>query len=136
MFKYTSLLIVIIFISCESKNNSIKKFNKQNVEIRKEIIGANFNNSDVISIDIKTMEINQLNLKRNSVHLEGVEKNYILNKLDGLQEKGLYKCIQTHLIYLNFKNDTLKFSLCNTLVRAKGSDMYYELPNGKSILDK
>lgn len=136
MFKYISFLMVFIFISCDSKNISTKKFQEPDLEIRKAITGFNFNNSDIISIDIKTKNVNQLNLKKDSVHLEGIDKNFILNKLDALQEKGIHKCIQTHLIYLNLKDDTMSFSLCNTLVRAKGSDQYYELPNGKSILYK
>ncbi len=131
---YLILLLLIGFTSsCESKKRNSKQ---QSLDIRKEILGVSFTDSEVLSIDVVQIEHPMLGGIIASKKLNKTEQKKFLEDFDNLEEKGIYKCMSNYVIRLNFEGDTLRLKVCGKLISNRESDLYYELASGESIIEK
>lgn len=101
---------------------------------RKEILGRNFSDAEVLSIDILDIEHPMLGGVTDSLTLSTDQKKTFLSRFDQLVEKGMYKCGKIQVIRLNFEKDTLRLKVCGNKISNRTSDLYYELKNGADIL--
>ena len=125
-------LILGTLISC--RNN----LNKKELEFvsRKEILGREFSNSDIRSIEIIEIRHPLLGGIIQIVKLNEKQKVKFLNDFDNLKKKGMFKCGAKYVVRLNMETDTLRLKVCGTKVANRTKDYYYELENGKSIIDE
>ncbi|MNJ86379.1 hypothetical protein D3C87_38730 [compost metagenome] len=123
--------ILLILTACTSpiKHAESKRDN------RKEILGRNFSDKEVLSIDILNIEHPMLGGITDSLTLPENQKKKFLDRLDQLEEKGMFKCGKIKVIRLNFEKDTLRLKVCDGKVAQRTSDLYYELKDGSSILE-
>lgn len=113
-----------------------KKKNLNNSNNRKEILGKDFNNSDVLSVEIIEIKHPMLGGIEEKIKISENEKNDFLNDFDNLEKKGIYKCGAKYIIRLNLESDTLRLKVCGTMVANRMNDMYYELDSEENIIDK
>ena len=110
-------LLILVFIiallaSCHSKN-------------RKEILGRDFSNSEIQSIEIVEIAQPMLGGILETKQLTAHQMSDFLNEFDNLKQKGMYKCATKHIIRLNFEQDTLRLKYCNGMFANREKDMYY-----------
>ena len=53
-----------------------------------------------------------------------------------MKNKGIGKCRSNYVIRIILESKTLKLKVCGNSVSNREKDIYYELPNGKSIIDQ
>lgn len=130
--KYLTIIFAIgILVSC-GKNTQKKESESIN---RMEILDRNFSNSDIHSIEIIEIEHPMLGGIIQSVKLNEKQKEKFLTDFDNLKKKGILKCGAKYVVKLNMETDTLRLKVCGTNVANRSNDLYYELGNGKSIID-
>lgn len=127
------LLLIVITSSCSSEKKLSKIIALNN---RLEILGRSFSNSEVKSIDIVQIEHSMLGGIIASTTLTDQQKETFLTDFDHLKEKGICKCMSKYVIRLNFEKDTLRLKVCDKIVSNRTNDLYYELENGKSIIEE
>ena len=126
-----TLLILVILFSCGNEN----KKSDVHSDNRNEILGRNFSNSDILSIEIIEIEHPMLGGIIETIKIPDNKKDEFLTDFDNLNKKGMYKCGAKYVIRLNTENDTLRLKVCGTMVSNRMNDMYYELENEKSIIE-
>ncbi len=130
--RYLIIIFAIgILVSC-GKNTQKKESESIN---RMEILDRNFSNSDIHSIEIIEIEHPMLGGIIQSVKLNEKQKEKFLTDFDNLKKKGILKCGAKYVVRLNMETDTLRLKVCGTNVANRSNDLYYELENGKSIID-
>jgi len=124
------ILIFGILISCgnSSKNKELESIS------RKEILGREFSNSDIRSIELIEIEHPMLGGIIQTIKLNEIQKEKFLTDFDNLKKKGMFKCGANYVVRLNMETDTLRLKVCGTIVANRTNDFYYELENGKSII--
>ena len=130
--KYLKLIIAFgILISCG--NNSK---NKESESIsRKEVLGREFSNSDIHSIELIEIEHPMIGGIIQTIKLNELQKEKFLTDFDKLKKKGMFKCGANYVVRLNMETDTLRLKVCGTNVANRKKDFYYELESGKSIIE-
>jgi len=130
--KYLIIIFAFgILISC-GKNTKQKESESLN---RMEILNKNFSNSAILSIEIIEIEHPILGGIIQSIKLNEKQKEKFLIDFDNLREKGMLKCGAKYVVRLNMETDTLRLKVCGKNVANRINDLYYELENGKSIID-
>lgn len=130
---FTILFCTIFLSSCESSKNTSKQ---NGFDIRKQILGKSFLDSEVLSIDIVQVEHPMLGGIIDSKKLNQTEQKKFLEDFENLKEKGFYKCMSNYVIRLNFERDTLRLKVCGKLISNRESDLYYGLASGESIIEE
>lgn len=128
---FTILTFTILF-SCGVKNRE----NINSSQNRLEILGKDFSNSEVLSIDIVEIEHPMLGgvIETKQIPKESIDK--FLSDFDNLKRKGMYKCGAKYVIRLNMESDTLRLKVCGSMVSNRINDVYYELSNEKNIIEE
>lgn len=125
------VLILALLISCEYDNSS-----RKNISNRKEILGRDFSNSEVISIEVVEIEHPLLGEVIEVKKLTDKQKEKFLTDFDAVKERGLFKCASKYVIRLNFDTDTLRLKVCGTKLASRENDVYYELENKRNIIEE
>lgn len=125
------LLVLIVMLSCKVNKKERIVFHNNRVGI----LGRDFSNSEVLSIDIVEIEHPMLGGIVETIKVPAGKKDEFLTKFDNLNKKGLYKCRSKYIVRLNMEIDTLRLKVCETLVANRSNDMYYELADGKSLIE-
>ena len=125
-------ILVLVVASCGTKN----KDSAEQKSVRQKILNRDFANNEVRSIDIVEIEHPMLGGVLDTKTLDSNQQKRFLSSLDQLNKKGIYKCGSTHVIRINFETDTLKLKVCGNLISNRFSDVYFELPNGQSIIEE
>lgn len=127
-----TILTFTILSSCEVKNSE----NINSHQNRLEILGKDFSNSEVLSIDIVEIEHPMLGGVIETKQIPEDRKVNFLNDFDNLRRKGMYKCGAKYVIRLNMVSDTLRLKVCGSMVSNRMNDVYYELSNEKNIIEE
>lgn len=120
-----SILTTLLLASCVKKNNN-----------RKDILGKDFTNSEVVSIDIVAIEHPILGGIVETITLSDTEKEAFLTNFDKLEEREMYKCFSKHVIRLNMAEDTLRLKACSSLMANRMNDVYYQMPDETNMIAK
>lgn len=124
------IFTLLILVSCGGD-----KYNTtDNQKIRQEILKTEFSDKDVIAIEIVEIEHPMLGGIVSTIQLNDEQKKKFLADFDKLKNKGIYKCKSNYVIRIILESKTLKLKVCGTMVSNREKDIYYELPNGKSII--
>ncbi|PCJ65567.1 MAG: hypothetical protein COA58_09155 [Bacteroidetes bacterium] len=126
-----TIVVLTVLTSCGTQNNG----NVSSSDNRKEILGRDFSNSEVRSIDIVEIEHPMLGGIIETTRISENEKEKFLTDFDNLKQKGIYKCAAKYVIRLNMENDTLRLKVCGTIVANRKNDMYYESDSEKSLIE-
>ena len=100
-----------------------------------EILKTKFNDKDVTAIEIVEIEHPMLGGIVSTIQLNDEQKKKFLSDFDKLKNKGIGKCRSNYVIRIILESKTLKLKVCGNSVSNRVGDIYYELPNGKSIID-
>ena len=128
---FGTLLTLVILFSCGTGN----KESVPHSDNRNQILGRDFSNSDILSIEIVEIEHPMLGGIIETIKIPDNKKDEFLKDFDNLNKKGMYKCGAKYVIRLNTENDTLRLKVCGTMVSNRINDMYYELENEKSMIE-
>ena len=127
-----TIFTLLILISC-----SVDKYSYTgNQKIRQEILKTKFNDKDVTAIEIVEIEHPMLGGIVSTIQLNDEQKKKFLSDFDKLKNKGIGKCRSNYVIRIILESRTLKLKVCGNSVSNREKDIYYELPNGKSIIDQ
>lgn len=119
-----------ILISCQGNPLKTTKIN------RSEILGRDFSNSDVISVELIEIGHPMLGGIIKTIKLNKSQKIKFLTDFDNLKKKGVLKCGPKYVIRLNMKNDTLRLKACGNNIANRVNDFYYESENSKNIIQE
>ncbi|MFC6999124.1 hypothetical protein [Rufibacter roseus] len=102
--------------------------------VREEIFGKEFLNSEVVSIEILEIEHPMLGNVLKTVELDKNQKEQFLKDFDNLKKVGLRKCFSNYVVRLNLNSDTLRIKVCGDMVSKRNADVYYKLPSERNFL--
>lgn len=117
------ILFIGIVISCSNLKDN-----------RLEILGRDFANSDIKSIEIVEIGHPMLGGTIEAFKLSKQQELKFLEDFDKLNKKGMYKCPAKYVIRLNFESDTLMLKVCGSKVSNRNNEIYYSLRNSRDII--
>ena len=130
-------IVITIFTLFTLISCGVDKYSTtENQKIRQEILKTKFNDEDVTAIEIVEIEHPMLGGIVSTIHLNDEQKKKFLYDFDKLKNIGICKCKSNYIVRIILESKTLKLKVCGNMVSNREKDIYYELPNGKSIIDQ
>ncbi|WP_196890178.1 hypothetical protein [Aureivirga sp. CE67] len=126
------ILFSLVLIAC----GNISEKDKPASSVRTEIFDREFENSEVVSIDLVEIEHPMLGGIVEEIKLDNSQKEKFLSDFDKLKKRGLMKCKAKYVVRLNMKKDTLRLKVCGKTIANRYNDFYYELENDKNIIEE